>query len=399
MKSLSAILTLSCLSLGASAACGAPCSLYTLAWEEEFDSTAVNTTAWNFRTDQKALSAQLAANVGQADDNLIINLKKQTVNSYSYTGGGVISKPKFHYGYFESRIRMNYGKGWHTSFWLMAGDGSTTFDVASHTHSEIDIFERDSTTNSTLSHNINLWKADSTRQTNYGSGALSTAYQFPQWHVFGALWNETHVVFYIDGVQSAALSFLPSKWTHDYLNIWLTSLAYGVTPDDTKLPSKIESSYVRYYQKDIYLTSGNLCFAHAQGDAACGSNKGYKEIGSSWSTSSLTGYTVGLSTRYSCSVGGAKASWSIESAPVSGTYEIWVWVIARSDSDASASYQVLKDSTSALETTVDQTSGSARWVRLSSGLATAQGQKIDISLSASGSGCARADTVKLVRTA
>ncbi|KAK7423561.1 hypothetical protein QQX98_001019 [Neonectria punicea] len=275
----------------------------------------------------------------------------------------------------------------------MAGDGSTTFDVASHTHSEI------STTNSTLSHNINLWKGDSTRQTNYGSGALATAYQFPQWHVFGALWNETHAVFYIDGVQSAALSFLPSRWTHDYSNIWLMSLAYGVTPDDTKLPSKIESSYVRYYQKDIYLTSGNLCFAHAQGDVACGSNEGYKETGSSWSTSSLTGYTVGLSTRYSCSAVGAKASWSIESAPVSGTYEIWVWVIARSNSDASASYQVLKDGTSVLQTTVDQTSGSARWVRLSSGLAMAQGQKIVISLSASGSGCARADTVKLVRTA
>lgn len=134
---------------------------------------------------------------------------------------------------------------------LIFRSGSTTVDVASHTHSEIDIFERDSATNSTLSHNINLWNAGNTRQTSYGSGSLSTTYQFPAWHDFGALWNETHVVFYIDGTQSAVLSFLPSKWTHDYMNIWLTSLAYAVTPDDTKLPSKIESSYVRYYQKDI----------------------------------------------------------------------------------------------------------------------------------------------------
>ena len=133
---------------------------------------------------------------------------------------------------------------------LIYPSGSTTSDVASHTHSEIDIFERDSTTNSTIAHNINLWKADNSRQTNFGSGTLSTSYQFPAWHVFGALWNETNVAFYIDGEHSATLSFPPSKWTHDYMNIWITSIAYNVAPDDSKLPSKIQSSYVRYYQKD-----------------------------------------------------------------------------------------------------------------------------------------------------
>lgn len=75
---------LAVLSLGGSAAlCGSPCDLYTITWEEEFDSTTVNTSVWNFRTDQKALSAQLAANVEQSNDNLVINLKKQQVNTYS----------------------------------------------------------------------------------------------------------------------------------------------------------------------------------------------------------------------------------------------------------------------------------------------------------------------------
>lgn len=42
--------------------------------------------------------------------------------AYFYsTGGGVISKAMFHYGYFESQIQMNSGQGWHSSFWLMAG--------------------------------------------------------------------------------------------------------------------------------------------------------------------------------------------------------------------------------------------------------------------------------------
>lgn len=177
---------------------------------------------------------------------------------------------------------MNSGQGWHSSFWLMAGkyvttlriplahvswqlnSGSSTFNTVPHAHSEIDIFERDSIYNSAISHNINLWNADGSRYQSYGSGTLSTTYKFAEWHVFGALWAENTVTFFIDGVQSANLSLTPTKWTHNYVNIWLTSLAYGQVPDDSALPSKIQASYVRYYQKDyvsstlIRRSTGNL---------------------------------------------------------------------------------------------------------------------------------------------
>ncbi|CAM1509720.1 Fc.00g000550.m01.CDS01 [Cosmosporella sp. VM-42] len=432
MKLISASIATFLFSISVIAAlCGSLCDLHTLDWQQEFSEADVDTSIWNFRTDQKALSAQLAANVDQNDDHLIINLKKQQYWRRSYLQGKFpirlfrITNPD------ELWQRLAYlvlAHGWQVRAPLTIlystqranfCSGSTTSNVGSHTRSEIDIFERDSTTNASIAHNINLWKADNTRQTNYGSGTLSTSYQFPDWHIFGALWNETNVAFYIDGKLSATLSFPPSKWTHDYLNIWITSLAYQVTPDDTKLPSKIQLAYVRYYQKDYvslliciflrlkniltdrdqYLTAGNLCFSHSQGSIPCPSNQGYKETGASWLTSSLSGYTLGLVTRYSCHLSGAKASWSIPSAPVSGTYEIWAWIIARSDSDPAVFYDITKDGTSVLKKAVDQTSGSARWMLLASNQVIKSGQKWSVTMTASSSGCARADTVKFVRTA
>ena len=67
----------------AAALCGTDCNLYTIKWQQEFEEAAVNTSTWNFRLDEKAYSAQLAANVEQANGNLIVNLKKQKVGSYN----------------------------------------------------------------------------------------------------------------------------------------------------------------------------------------------------------------------------------------------------------------------------------------------------------------------------
>ncbi len=39
--------------------CGSSCDLYTLKWQEEFDGSTVDTSIWNFRTDQKALMHSL----------------------------------------------------------------------------------------------------------------------------------------------------------------------------------------------------------------------------------------------------------------------------------------------------------------------------------------------------
>lgn len=276
------------------------------------------------------------------------------------------------------------------------------------------MFERDSLTNTTLSSNLNFWKADGSRSGGKGSGTLSTAYQFPQWQIFGALWTETWVAFYINGAKTANLTFAPSLWTHNYLNIWLTAIAYGTTPVDSYLPSAVEVNYVRYYQKDYvsfqiltscllpniaqYLTAGSLCFANTLPGAACPSNKDYVEVGT-WADSTLFGYTLNLATRYSCGTSGATASWGLAKVPMTGTFQLWAWIVVYQNSDPAASYTLTKNTFAVVNTVVNQTTGSSRWVLLADNIVVSAGDGLRVKLTASGSGCARADTVKFVRTA
>lgn len=73
--------------------------------------------------------------------------------------------------------------------------------------------------------------------------------------------------------------------------------------------------------------------------------------------------------------------------------------MARSDSDPSVSYSLTKNGAIVKSSSVDQTSGNARWALISSGVAVTNGQTWAVIMTASGSGCARADAVKFVRTA
>ena len=58
-----------------------------------------------------------------------------------YTAGGLISKPAFGHGYYEARLKMPKGRGWHTSFWMMQNGPKTGLDDR---FQEIDVCEQDS---------------------------------------------------------------------------------------------------------------------------------------------------------------------------------------------------------------------------------------------------------------
>src|SRR5215471_18740799 len=116
---------------------------YRLKWYDTFDGPALDSSKWMYRTDSKADSSQRAENVSVENGSLVIRLKKEDHRGKSYTGGGVISRERFRYGYYEARARMHGGAGWHQSVWAMAAtDGSTTYPSIIRT--EIDGMEFDS---------------------------------------------------------------------------------------------------------------------------------------------------------------------------------------------------------------------------------------------------------------
>ncbi|MER7283557.1 glycoside hydrolase family 16 protein [Dactylosporangium sp. NPDC000244] len=354
---------------------------WTLVFSDDFNASTVDTAKWNYRTDSKAYSTQRPENVSESGGSLNIALRKETFGGKDYTGGGVVSKQALRYGYYETRAKLNDGAGWHSSFWIMSGDGSTTFPASQRT--EIDAFEIDSITPNRIHHGVLTWKGSGVSAgKSYGTTYNSSTVDTRDWHTYGLDWSETSAKFYVDGVLAYTAPYLPSDWTHDYTNIWLTSIAYGSVPDAAKLPATVQFDYVKYWQKDYYVDN--------DGPAAYG----YSETGT-WSASTLTGFTVASPTRYSaCGSAGNTATWR-PNLRASGDYQVYYYKLAATNSDPATRLDVTHGGTVST-TTVNGTTGSSGWVSLGT-YAFAAGTAGSVQLTSSGTGCARADAVKFVR--
>jgi beta-glucanase (GH16 family) len=226
---------------------GAPPEGYKLAWADEFNGNQVDASKWVYRTDSKLWSTQLPANVQVADGNLVLVLKKEEAAGKHYTGGGVISRQTFAYGYYESRFKIEAGKGWHSSFWLMRhdGEGGTGTGKA---ELELDILENDSIDLTSYGITTHKWPAP---HVQFGHKDVRTS-SLSEYHVLGCEYTRQEVRYFLDGelVQSSGISALPQG----ELNIWLTSIAANLghtdMVDDSRLPGYVYYDYVRFYTKE-----------------------------------------------------------------------------------------------------------------------------------------------------
>jgi beta-glucanase (GH16 family) len=218
---------------------------YLLAWSDEFNGSALDAAKWNYRTGAKGWSQQLPHNVAVANGFLQLALKKEERGDWHYTGGGVISKPAFNYGYYEARVRVPPGAGWHTSFWLQPnGAGPEVGRVQ-----EIDIAENDSI-NPTAYH-VNVYRKRPKPVISYEHKAVKTPNLAAGFHVWGCEFTPTKIKFFFDDKEVDA--FDATEVPHADQNIWLTSIAAALgkttAVDDAKLPAAAQFDWVRFYTK------------------------------------------------------------------------------------------------------------------------------------------------------
>jgi beta-glucanase (GH16 family) len=217
------------------------------------------------------LSTQLAENVGMSDGLLHLLLKKQSVQGKEYTGSGVISKTEFQYGYYEARMRVPSGAGWHTSFWTMRYNGQNT-GIAEITTQELDICEQDSYDPSSYWSVVHDWRAKAPdEQKGFGKRIQTAQNLSADFHVYSAEFTPEKVDFYFDGKWVNTVDAKPIS--HGQQSIWLTSIAMlagGKGVDDSQLPAEAVFDYVRFYETPDYLkkqeevmwkkrTVGNRC--------------------------------------------------------------------------------------------------------------------------------------------
>jgi hypothetical protein len=222
---------------------------YKLRWSDEFNGQKLDVTKWHYRTDSKMLSAQQAENVRVSDGLLHILLKKQSRHGKEYTGGGVISKTEFQYGYYEACMRVPSGAGWHTSFWTMRYNGQNPI-IAEMTQ-ELDICEQDSHNPSCYWGIVHNWGTKTpNEQKDFGGKQVQTGQNLSaDFHIYSAEFTPEKVNFYFDGklVNTAEVK----QFSHGQQSIWLTSIAMlagdkGV--DDSRLPAEAVFDYVRFYE-------------------------------------------------------------------------------------------------------------------------------------------------------
>lgn len=225
----------------------APLPGYQLVWSDEFDGQTLDTKKWEHRTDSKHWSTQKAENIAVADGKLRITLKKEVAGDKQYTGGGVISKQAFRYGYYEARFKVPPGAGWHTSFWMMKHDGAGGTGTKTAAQ-ELDVCENDSVDPKGYGVNTHKWIAP--HQT-FGNKHIKTPDLSADFHVFGCEFTPQTVKYYFDGELVQTVD--ATKFEHGDQQIWLTSIASSLgktkAVDDTKLPAVAEFDYVRLYEK------------------------------------------------------------------------------------------------------------------------------------------------------
>lgn len=361
-----------------------PSSLYTLVWSDEFNGTAVDTSKWYYRTDVKGLSAQRPQNVTVGGGYMTVHLRKEPFAGMQYTGGGLISRKTTRYGYYETRAKAGGGSGWHPAFWAMAGDGTTT--APANRRTEIDGFEYNMHEPRRIHHNVHGWKADDTKTTRFSAYdvGFDPAAAF---HTYGFEWTETQVKFYVDGALKYTGSYTQTCCTqHDYLSVWLTSIAVltsgspGV--DDSKLPGQVQFDYFRYYQNGNYTDN----------DGPTASR--YSETGT-WVTSSAVGYTLENTSRYS-ETPGATATWG-GWLPEAGTYDVYIYKVVHANSDVNSRIDVTHNGGTSTQF-LNYTTGTTGWVKLGT-WSFSSGFNGSVKLTRGGPGYARADAVRFVRVA
>jgi hypothetical protein len=216
---------------------------YELMFEDNFDGDRLDTSVWNHRTGRRTGMGidgmNLAANVSVSNGLLHVAARHEEFEGkMENTGGGVISKRQFGYGYYECRSRpFMDGHGVHTSFW-QAGN---LF--------EIDGYEIDS--GSWMACN-NLYVRTAPKPFKEVPWPLRAhiPWRFGEdgWFLDGYEYTPDGVIFYDNSKEVARVDWpdFPAAQV-----VWLTALNGVGRVDTKKLPGVSTFDYFRYYAKDF----------------------------------------------------------------------------------------------------------------------------------------------------
>jgi hypothetical protein len=238
---------------------------YSLMWQDEFNSNAVDTDNWVFENGtgcpnlcgwgNNELQYYRKENAWVDGGVLTIEARKENYLGSLYTSTRMKTQGKksFRYGRVDIRALMPVGQGLWPALWML-GNNITT--VGWPRCGEIDIMEmvggngRENTTHGTLH-----WDNNGHAYTG-GSFTLSQGNFNQKYHVFSIVWDETAIRWLVDNVQFHQINITPAHMNEFHeefffiFNVAVGGNWPGNPNQSTIFPQQMKVDYIRVFQKN-----------------------------------------------------------------------------------------------------------------------------------------------------
>ncbi len=227
-----------------------------LAWSEEFETFALNTTIWNYEqgaggwgNNELQNYTNAAGNVRLDTGYLHITALNPAPGSYTSARINTQGKKQFTYGRIDIRAKLPEGQGIWPALWML---GSNFVTVGWPRCGEIDIMELLGHQPS-VSHGAVHWNSNGhVSRTN--SFTLANAKFSSGFHVFSIVWTPNRLVWMVDRQQFFSLnrSEIP-EFPFDLPQFIICNVAVGGnwpgSPDQsTVFPQHMIVDYIKVYQ-------------------------------------------------------------------------------------------------------------------------------------------------------
>ena len=209
---------------------------WVLTFNDEFSGDSLDWSVWKSANGPEGhiLSSRWPENAVVKDGSLHLEVRQENRGGQEWTAGSVWVRPevfKQAYGYWEARYKFTKATGVNNSFW-MKGNGV-----------EIDVCEGHYPNKANT--NYHVWQGEHTANSKKETSEYDLSVDY---HTYGLEWNETELLYYMDGKLIATK---PHELAHTPLFPYLSSavLSWAGTVGEATNGTAQIVDYVRIWQR------------------------------------------------------------------------------------------------------------------------------------------------------